>query len=122
MAEKRKIKQTFVTHDLGVDETANHFPVHSMSVSDHIGDIVPGIEVDEDVLSLESKMAVTAPVTAVRTTQVEIPGISSGALGVPGKERNEQGTMVVHPQPSGASMSIDSEDLGDDLDNVLSNM
>ena len=118
-----------MTHALGVAASAGsmqHISVASMSDSDHIGDIVPGIEVDEAAVEEAlAKRSRNSNLTNM-TTDVEIP---PGGLGVPGsgsgKERNNMGTMIVHHPDTGPSVQVELSQVAeveDDLDQVLMDM
>ncbi len=113
---------TFVTHALGVAGESRgammqyHLRVSSMSDSDHIGDIVPGIEVDEERVEL----AVRESNRDNETTDANL-----AVPGVLGKERNNMGTMIVHHPDSAPSEQVEMSQIAeveDDLDQVLMDM
>merc|ERR1719295_1183284 len=95
MAKRREQDQTYMTHDLGAEKGSTIKPVHirmgSVSLSNDICDIVPGIEVDEEKVEMEVRRMSAAP--------------GGGGLLVPGASSNgasSNGLNGAHPsgQPS----------------------
>jgi len=102
MAKRRELDHTYITHDLPAEETnaikPRHIPMGSVSLSNDICDIVPGIEVDEEKVEMEVRR------------MSERAGAGGGLL-VPGAH---QGT-----QQSAQIELSQVNDLEQDLDEVL---
>jgi len=101
MAKRRELDHTYITHDLAAEKTTAIQPQHirmgSVSLSNDICDIVPGIEVDEEKVKMEVRRMSGAG--------------TGGGLLVPGAH---QGT-----QQSAQIELSQVNDLEQDLDEVL---